>query len=267
MQSTAVIVWWAALSLVSVLNIALWARAAKKNQGHQLTLSAVFVFVCAFRSFLPRAEGQRFCLYDSWISDAPIARILATAAELAFVAQVALVLHACARLAGSRGAAAISRLLVPLVAIAELFSWYTALTTNFIGSVFEESTWALTFTLAIIGFALVRHHFAGNLRALVTAAIFIAAGYVLFMCTVDVPMYWHRFTRDEAAGQHYLSVAAGWADSWSRRVVTLRWEDWRQEMPWMSLYFSVAVWLSIAMTFTPRWLGGNSVMTRGGLPD
>jgi hypothetical protein len=226
----------------------------------------VFVFVCAFRSFLPRAEGQRFCLYDSWISDAPIARILATVAELAFVAQVALVLHAAARLAGSGKAAAISKTLVPLIALAEIFSWYTALTTNFIGSVFEESTWALTFSLAILGFALLRHHFDGALKRGITAAIVIAFGYVLFMCTVDVPMYWHRVLRDQATGQHFLSVADGWADSWSRRVVTLRWEDWRQEMPWMSLYFSVAVWLSIAMTFTPRWLSGKSVMTRGGLP-
>ena len=34
--------------------------------------------------------------------------------------------------------------------------------------------------------------------------------------------------------------------------VTHRWEDWKQEMPWMSLYFSVAVWFSISFMRLPK---------------
>ena len=34
-------------------------------------------------------------------------------------------------------------------------------------------------------------------------------------------------------------------------MVTRRWEDWREEIPWMSLYFSAAVWLSIALVRAP----------------
>ena len=48
-----------------------------------LILSALFVLGCAFRSFLPRAEGQRICLYDSWWSSAILSRSVATVAELA----------------------------------------------------------------------------------------------------------------------------------------------------------------------------------------
>ena len=56
---------------------------------------------------------------------------------------------------------------------------------------------------------------------------------------------------DEAAGRHYLSVAQGLLDVSGRWVVSHRWEDWRNEVAWMSLYFSVAVWLSIGLIHAP----------------
>jgi hypothetical protein len=54
-------------------------------------------------------------------------------------------------------------------------------------------------------------------------------------------------------------------------VVSHRLEDWKNEIAWMSLYFSVAVWLSIALIHAPlllesgvapntsprRWFGGR----------
>jgi hypothetical protein len=276
--STAVVVWWAFLSVVSVANVIAWTRLAARppDDGDldllrlgrwQVALSAVFVFGCAFRSFLPRTEAQRFCLYDSWLSDAPLARMVATLAELAFVAQVALMLDAAARAAGSRVVLVLARLLVPLIAMAELFSWYTALTTNFAGSIVEESTWAITFTLAIVAFGVLRDRLEDPVRKAATLAAVLAAGYVLFMCTVDVPMYWRRWLHDEAAGKTYLSLADGWRDSWGRRVVTRRWEDWREEMPWMSLYFSAAVWISIGMAGTPRLLQGAVRARESAVPE
>jgi hypothetical protein len=30
-------------------------------------------------------------------------------------------------------------------------------------------------------------------------------------------------------------------------VVSYRWEDWKTEIVWMTLYFSVAVWFSISL--------------------
>src|SRR5437868_3410120 len=103
--SPGVLIWWISLSAISAVNIAAWfatAAAVTRQRGDgeqrlQLTLSALFVFVCAFRSFLPRAEGQRICMLDSWISSAAVARSAATVAELALVAQWTLVLRALAR--------------------------------------------------------------------------------------------------------------------------------------------------------------------------
>ena len=44
-----------------------------------------------------------------------------------------------------------------------------------------------------------------------------------------------------------LPLATGLRDSHVRRQPTSRWEVWREEAPWMTLYFSVGVWTSLAM--------------------
>ncbi len=250
--ATAVLVWWLGLCFASALNAAAWLAIARGRYGaadrRQLALSAIFVAGCAFRSVSPLAEAQRICLFDWWFARAPITRVVATLAELAFVTQCALTLRGHAGAAGSRAAAAVAWLMVPLIAFAEACSWYTALTTNFLGSVLEESTWAVTFAALSWGLVRVRHAQGPYLRRFLASGAVVGLGYVVFMTTVDVPMYWARWQRDSAAHARYLGIAQGWHDAWRRQIVTRRWEDWREEVPWMSLYFSMAVWMSLALT-------------------
>jgi len=265
LQSTGVLVWWGTLSVVSVINIVAWivvARRFVRDQGGldpqarharrwHLVLSALFVAGCAFRSFLPRAEGQRIALVDSWLSAVVISRAVATVAELSLVAQWSIFLREYARAAQVRLAVALSYLPLGLITIAEIFSWYTTLTTNFIGSVVEESTWALTALVVMTGFTAIWPHYRGLRRRLITLMIAINVAYFIFMCSVDVPMYWARYTADRLLGKQFLSVIAGWHDASHRLVVTRAWRDWVDEMPWMSLYFTAGVWISIALVRTP----------------
>ena len=264
-QSPVVMAWWIGLSVVAVVNIAWWLAIARRvaadppcddpaleaKRHWRLTLSALFVLGCAFRSWLPRAEGQRICLLDSWWSNAMLGRSVATIAELALAAQVSMVLGTAARAADSPFASMVSRVLLPFIAVAEIFSWYSALTTNFIGSVVEESIWAGCATLVGIALLALRPRLRGPRRALVSAAFVLSASYVAFMATVDVPMYWRRWQADQAAGKVYLTLGDGRRDAQTRWVPTRRWEDWRQEIPWMSLYFSAGVWISLALVRTP----------------
>jgi hypothetical protein len=50
-------------------------------------LCGAYVFGCAFRSFLPRADVQRICLFDTWLSSVIVGRSVATVAEVCFAAQ------------------------------------------------------------------------------------------------------------------------------------------------------------------------------------
>jgi hypothetical protein len=86
-----------------------------------------------------------------------------------------------------------------------------------------------------------------RLRPLLGLACLAGFAYVVYMFTVDVPMYWDRWVTDEGRGHIYLSIAQGLADTSGRWVVSHNWKDWESEVVWMSLYFSVAVWLSIGL--------------------
>ncbi|HXI57825.1 MAG TPA: hypothetical protein VNO55_17285 [Polyangia bacterium] len=259
--STAVTVWWLALRTVSVLNAAVWLAVAaswwrarnnrepgdRTYQELQLVLSALFVVGCGFRSFLPWAEAPRFCLSASPISSAAIARTVATIAELSLVTQWALTMREMSLVRRVPLAFAASCLIVPLIVVAEVSSWYSALTTNFIGSVVEESLWAVTSALATVGLVALLPRYQGLRRRFIGLAIVLNVAYMAFMCGVDVPMYFNRWRADQLVAKPYLTLRQGWADAQERRVVTHRWVDWKEEVPWMSLYFSAGVWVSIGL--------------------
>jgi len=255
--------WWLALIGVSVINICAWVLAgvlplrravsdpALQTRRRQLMLSAPFVFGCAFRSIFPRADVQRICVVDSWLSAVAVGRTVAMIAELSFAAQCALLLRVLAIDTRKPAALAIARVIVPLIVMAETFSWYSVITTNYIGNTMEESTWATVALLMLTGLALVRPRLRGSMRAFVGQAIWIIAGYFMFLATIDVPMYFNRWRGDSAAGAHTLPLGDGFRDAATRWIVTMRIEDWRWEMLWMSLYFSFGVWISVALIRAP----------------
>jgi hypothetical protein len=83
-------------------------------------------------------------------------------------------------------------------------------------------------------------------RTLAAAAVGIA-GYVAFMCTVDVPMYFVRWQADLASGREFLGLVSGLHDVTTRWIVAHEATRWKGEMTWMALYFSAAVWTSLLL--------------------
>ena len=141
--------------------------------------------------------------------------------------------------------------MVPLIAVAETCSWYSVLTTSNLGHVIEETLWGACAALLVVSLVHIWPRSARRMRPLLAFWCVAGLTYVTFMFVVDVPMYWSRWLADEASGRHYLSLAQGLLDVSGRWVVSHRWEDWRSEVAWMTLYFSVAVWLSIALVHAP----------------
>jgi hypothetical protein len=232
----------------------------------QLLLSAVYVTGCAFRSVFPVYDVPRLCLSDQWLSSVIIGRSVATVAELCFVAQWALMLHEISRAARSTFGTALSLAVVPLIAIAETCSWYSVLTTSNLGHVAEETLWGVSVALLVAAAVAIYPRCTPSGRSLLGACCVAGVAYVAFMFTVDVPMYWTRWIADEAAGRPYMSIAQGVADVASRRLVSYRWADWKSEIAWMSLYFSVAVWISISLVHAPASAAHVSVAARKRLP-
>ena len=264
-MATEVFVWWFLLCVVSALNVLALSYSARllwQKQGAipsdvyasrrlQLILSAGYVLGCAYRSALPVFDVQRICLFDSWLSSVIVGRSVATVAELCFVTQWALLMREISQVMQSKPGRLAAMAVVPLIAVAETCSWYSVLTTSNIGHVIEESLWGISAMLLVISLLSMWPRSSQRLRPLLIAMCLTGIAYVAFMFLVDVPMYWSRWVADEASGRHYLSLSQGVLDTSGRWVVSQQWHTWKSEVIWMSLYFSIAVWLSIAFIHLP----------------
>jgi hypothetical protein len=259
-SSNPVAIWWAFLVTVSTVNIALWlslnhwlgqttlgtGRGALRIEP-LLLLSAAYVFGCAFRGILPRGDVERICLFDTWLSAVMVGRSVATVAEVCFAAQWAIILRHLALVGHSPMGRTIASSIVPVIVVAECCSWYAVITTNYLGNTIENSLWAVTFLGIAAALALLLYRFTGLIRLAIVAAIVGIMGYAAFMVTVDVPMYFWRWQADLANGKELLSLFTGLHDASTRWVVTYDIAKWRDEIAWLSLYFSTAVWTSLAL--------------------
>jgi hypothetical protein len=252
--------WWGLLTLVSGVNIAVWF--VLYHQLHQqptgspgstsgielmLLLCAAYVFGCAFRSFLPRADVQRICLFDTWLSSVVVGRSVATVAEVCFAAQWAIILHQLGAMTGADTTVNAAWVIVPLILIAECFSWHAVLTKNYLGNAIENSIWAVAFFVVGIGLCRLLPEFDGPVRVVLAITIIGIAGYLAFLMTIDVPMYLSRWRTEVGDGSKLLSPLEGLRDVSTRWVVTHDLAEWKGEIAWMSLYFSAAVWASLAL--------------------
>jgi hypothetical protein len=135
--------------------------------------------------------------------------------------------------------------IVPIILIAEGFSWHAVLTRNYVHHAIENSLWAVAFFIIAVGLVRLLPEFDGTVRIALIAALLGIAGYIAFLVNVDVPMYVTRWRADLANGARMLRPLEGLRDATVRRVVTREMSEWRDEIPWMSLYFTGAVWGSL----------------------
>ncbi len=198
-------------------------------------------------------------MVNSWLGSVMVGRTVATIAELTFVIQWALLLLLLSKRTGLRTPSIFAWMIVPLIVIAEIASWYGVVTTNNLGHAIEESIWAFCAFLFIVGLGLCYKKVEHHVRRFISLGIGLGIGYIAFMVTVDVPTYFSRWRADEASGYTYLSIAEGFQDI-QRIVVTGRWEDWQYAMVWQTPYFSLAVWVSLLLIFFPRF-GGSGEKT------
>jgi len=284
-MSETVLVWWLGLCLVSLGNLLAWSASAwrlrrpqtwveaadgggRADFAHhrlQLVLSGVYVAGCAFRSFFPVFDVPRLCLNESVLSTALIGRTVATLAELCFALQWALLAGVLARRLHDRVVLGIAWGVPLLIVVAEVCSWYSVLSRSNIGHVIEESLWALSAGLLVLSVLRFWPACAARLRPLLALWAAAAACYVVYMVGIDIPMYWGRWQAEAQAGQTPLSLAQGVWHAAQPCVWSGRLEDWRSEMVWMGLYFSVAVWFSISLIRVPL-PAQRAVPARHGVP-
>jgi hypothetical protein len=245
------VAWLVSLAGLAILNVGLWlwmASAASPRTPYaeaQLWLSGVYVGVCGFRSLFPRVDLERVCLWDTWLSAIVVGRTLATIAELCFALQCSLFVQRLADITGMPLLATAAHAFVPLAVIAEIACWWAVLSLDHAGHAIEETLWAvIMLMLAAASGAAGLASDGGRAWLLLGAGVVYAVGAGLTLA-FDVTMYVGR--RREWALENRLPLATGLRDCGVRREPTRAWEVWRKEVAWMTLYFSIGVWTSLAM--------------------
>jgi hypothetical protein len=248
-------IWWRLLCAVSIFNIMIWVWVLSQQStlglvtSMQAGLSAVYVAVCAFRSFYLRIDLERICLYDTPLSSIFLGRICATVAEICFSMQCAIFIYSLGVFIESNWVVYLAYTIVPTIILAQVFCWYATLTLNHFWHGLEEVTWVVMITLALTclinGYIIFENN--SDKQVIMLIGIYACLGSLYIMVFVDIPMYLKRVIQGRTDGLKYLTVNQGIQDAWQRRVQTSDWAIWKKEILWITSYFTLGVWLSIAM--------------------
>ncbi len=249
------ILWWKFLCITALINIGIWLGATWVHSDMQnvsiahLLLSGIYVLVCAFRSFYPRIDLERYCLHDTPFSSVVLGRSCATIAEICFSIQCALILFELGTLLESPVITTIAYSVVPIIVLAQAFCWYATLTLNHFWHGMEEAAWVVMVSLAGGCFLVGAFELTGAIQLLMAVGVVSCVGSGYIMLAVDIPMYLSRTQENQNQGHAYLSVTDGIRDALRRRIPTHDWHIWKNEVVWITSYFTFGVWLSIGMVF------------------
>lgn len=252
-----VLSWWRALCAIAALNVCLWLGVwyfepvSGVHSGLQLMLSGVYVFVCAYRSALPRVDLERLVIVDTRLSSIFLGRTAATVAEICFAMQLGLLVHLLGVHADLPWVQSAAWTIPLFMVVAQAFCWHSVLTLNHITQAVESMLWATGFSWMAFLLGLVASGSSGWVRWLAIAGLLCALAFVAYVLIVDAPMYWRRYRHGRAHGQVYMRLDHGARDAWQRRVRSGSWAAWRADAMWLTPYFSFGVWASIAMVCVP----------------
>lgn len=246
-------IWWMLLCFTAVVNIMIWLGAIVMRMDvndfsySQPILSGIYVMVCAFRSFYPRIDLERYCLFDTPISSIVVGRSLATIAETCFSIQCALLIYDLGLLLDSSAITLVAYTIVPIIVLAQAFCWHATLTLNHFWHSMEEAAWVVMVVLAAGCFAVGFVELGGIYQILMGVGLLSCLGSAYIMLFLDIPMYFSRTRDGLSTSTNYLNIEDGIQDALKRRVQTSDWQVWKKEVLWITPYFTFGVWLSIGM--------------------
>ena len=266
-------IWNISLTAISIINILIlslyFTINYNKLDNFQIKLTilvGIYTFVCAIRSIWPRIDNTRLCFYKNIISLPIVGRALATIAELSFILLIVLInkkilvnfnIFSNKRF-NIKSLLTINGILFPIIVFAQICCWIGVITTDHLWNAVEESMWAgfgiLSIVLYIILFVFICK--VGKLngqtklvKILIPFMILILIGYVVFMIMVDVPMYLKNSNKHDG---NYMGLKNGIIDLCKCKKVTSSFKEWKEDIPWLTGYFTLAVWASIGLLI---WYG------------
>jgi hypothetical protein len=113
---------------------------------------------------LPRVDLERRCLWDSPLSSIFVGRSVATAAELCFAGQCALLITKLSALTGNPWLQLVGWSIMPLILLAQMCCWYAVISLNHLGHAIEELLWSIMVFLVALSLGLTWGDMPPNIR-------------------------------------------------------------------------------------------------------
>lgn len=270
--------WYTIMCVLACFNLGLcawfWFKLqAHDRYGHVMKCLAIpWVFECAYRSFFPSLYLQRYVFWDTCFNSIIVDRTFACVGELCWCTQFAMALCFVDVSINQKPSTWIQISGVAAVIIyvfAECTSYYNVATTNELWCAVEVLLDGLSFLCMAPGAIYLFCKCPGHIHSS-TAKMFLAITSVL--CVVypcynvfsDAPMYMARYRQDQADHKQYFSFVQGLVDAAQRRVVAHTLSQWKEDMVWMTAYFSFGSLSGILLMVAPR-LGQRGIYQN--LPD
>lgn len=224
-------------------------------------LAFPFVFECAYRSIFPALYVERQTFWDSPFDSILINRSFAAIGEVCWMLQVAMALSVT-NSTSKLNSIAVEVAAVSIVALSilgEINSFISTATKSQLFAVFEACCWCSIYMIgAVTGtylFCYLKKKRETNAKSAKTFAIILSiSGAILtpFMLISNIPTLLYRWKEDELHHKKYLGFFEGLYDALVTRNPTQNWAKWKGDCLWMSVYFSVAVWSSILLMYSPQ---------------
>ena len=283
--------WWTFLIVVSIFNIAFitnyyFTHSLNNKQTFVFILAFIFAIVCAIRTISPTKYTEKTCFLKTKIFTPFIIRTLATIAELAYIILCVYVFIHIIKLIQQYSNKKLGHIkpyvyaVIPIIVLAEIFSWSGSITEYQPWNISEEVMW-LVATLIFIGLSLYILSIIKNIKSpkiksvynFFTITIPIATVFAGFLAIVDIPMYVNRWKEDKKLDvkpikietikdfvldfkeKHRLDYDKKFNDLQQCRKVDQSFDEWKQEIPWLTGYFTIGVWSSFALAI---WYKNNS---------
>lgn len=262
-------IWNAILGSIAIINIIvilhhIFTRINNKNSNYRLILLVtIYVFVCAIRSIWPRVDGSGLCIHDNYISTPFVGRCFTTVAEISFsvfiVSVTNIILDSLYYMKGVNVIRKLNNSMVILISIAQIFCWIGIISQDPSYNMIEESLWTIFASILLVIYLTINSRInklpsSPKLTQLKSIIPFILIGcvlYILFMILNDVPMYYKRSQELKKNNAPYKNLYDGIENMKKCKKVTSSFKEWKEDIPWLTFYFTFSVWGSI---FILKWI-------------
>lgn len=262
-------IWNAILGSIAIINIIvilhhIFTRMNNKNSNYRLILLVtIYVFVCAIRSIWPRVDGSGLCIHDNYISTPFVGRCFTTVAEISFsvfiVSVTNIILDSLYYMKGVNVIRKLNNSMVILISIAQIFCWIGIISQDPSYNMIEESLWTIFASILLVIYLTINSRInklpsSPKLTQLKSIIPFILIGcvlYILFMILNDVPMYYKRSQELKKNNAPYKNLYDGIENMKKCKKVTSSFKEWKEDIPWLTFYFTFSVWGSI---FILKWI-------------